>query len=153
MKTISLEIKKALWEKARQKLHMQVTDIRSQLEGLSEARAMEGKSSAGDKYETQLEMIKQNQDLLGRQLMQAKQMSEQLASVPLRGMETVGEGTLMQLPIGLVWVSIPLGKLEHEGHEYHLVSKESPLFLQLKNLKEGEMVSFRGKSFVLEALI
>ena len=72
MKTISLEIKKALWEKARQKLHMQVTDIRSQLEGLSEARATEGKSSAGDKYETQLEMIKQNQDLLGRQLMQAK---------------------------------------------------------------------------------
>jgi hypothetical protein len=65
----------------------------------------------------------------------------------------VQEGALLKLPIGWILVSVSLGKLEMDGKEYQFISKDSPLFLALKNKKIGENVLFRGIDLVVEGLI
>lgn len=153
MGAVNVQIKAALAEKAREKLLTQIRMIKDQLGELQEAGAGESKSSAGDKFETQREMIKQSRDMLDVQLARSQTMLKQLEGISSQAMDSVQEGALMQLSIGCLWISVPLGKLAHEGREYQLVSKDSPLFLALRDLKAGEGRLFRGKQLVVEGLV
>jgi hypothetical protein len=153
MNTHGREVKAALLKKAQEILQNQVKNIEYQLKQLFQAGAEEGKSSAGDKYETQREMIKQSCDQLDIQLARTQKMLEQLKHIPIQAQSSVQEGALFKLPNGWILVSVSLGKLEMEGQEYQLISKDSPLFLALQNKKIGESVLFRGKDLVVEGLV
>lgn len=153
MNKISVKAKSALMEEAREKLQLQIRQIEDQLGELIKAGAEEGKSSAGDKYETQREMIKQSRDLLDIQLYRTQMMLNQLKQISTRAQSSVQEGALIKLSIGYVWVCVSLGESVLEGEKYQLISKDSPLFLSLKNKKIGESVLFRGKNLVIEELI
>lgn len=80
-------------------------------------------------------------------------MLNHLNRISSQALQSVQEGALIKLSIGCIWISVPLGKLEHEGREYQLVSKDSPLFMALKDLKAGESKLFRGKKLVVEGLV
>ena len=153
MNSHAKEVKSALLKKAQEILQNQVKDIENQLKQLIQAGAEEGKSSAGDKYETQGEMIKQSRDLLDIQFSRTKSMLKQLKHIPTQDQSSVQEGALLKLSIGWILVSVSLGKLEMDGQEYQLISKDSPLFLALKNKKVGEKVSFRGKDLMVEGVV
>lgn len=153
MNAISLHVKAVLLEKAQEKLQLQIQDIEDQLDELLKAGAEEGKSSAGDKYETQREMIRQSRDMLDEQISRSIKMLNQLRRIPAQTQQSVQEGALIKLSNGCFWISVPLGKLEVEDREYQLVSKDSPLFMALKNLKAGESKLFRGKKVVIEGLV
>ncbi len=149
MKTINLELKSALAAKAKEILNSQINNIQLQFDELQSAGASESKSSAGDKYETQREMIKQTQVILNGQLSRSQAQLFQLNAVSLELREIVWEGALMQLSIGNIWVSISFGKIEMHNMEFQLISKNSPLFLALQNKKKGENVVFRGKKIAI----
>ena len=153
MKENGLRVKLALLEKARQKLHLQIKEVKDQLSELVAAGTQEGKSSAGDKYETQREMIRQSRDMLDVQLSRIQLMLGQLNKTPSQVMEMVQEGALMRLSTGYFWVSVSLGKLEHEGIDYQLISKDAPLFLAVSGLKAGESTLFRGRNLKVEVVI
>src|SRR5690606_22209516 len=153
MDTLNLEMKARIAALAREKLYSHLAETRQQLADLSSSSAEEDKSSAGDKYETQREMIKQSQDILDRQLSRIQLMMRHLAQIPITEMHQVQEGALVQLPIGLVWVGISLGKITDEEQEYLLISTDSPLFVAIKGLKEQQSTSFRGKTLTVEQLI
>ncbi|HLW19632.1 MAG TPA: hypothetical protein VKX33_04880 [Cyclobacteriaceae bacterium] len=153
MDKLKYDIKTSLLEVARNKLQLQLGDIHKQLADLSSSSQGEGKSSAGDKYETQREMIKQSGDILDVQLSRVRTMINELEKIPCRVANHVEEGALVKLPIGLLWISVSLGKIIHEGTEYQLISKDSPLFLAIKGLKPGEGIVFRGKELIVEEII
>lgn len=153
METITLEIKSRIAALAREKLHSQLVEIKQQLAELSSSSAEEGKSSAGDKYETQREMIRQSQDILDQQLMRTQTMTNQLDKIPIHACTQVQEGALVKLPLGLVWVGISLGKVVDQEKEYLLVSKDSPLFLAINGLKTNQSTYFRGKELTVEDII
>ena len=153
MDTISLEVKIILREKALEMLHTQIQDIKDQLSALGEAGEGEDKSSAGDKYETQREMIRQSRDLLDVQLSRAQKTLEYLKRIPTQTNFSIQEGALVKLSTATLWISVPLGKLIHEGQEYQLISPGSPLFMALKSLKVGDSIMFRGKSILVKGLV
>jgi|SRR5690606_7938399 len=153
MNLINIDTKFRIIALARQRLTAELDEAKKQLADLSSSSAEEDKSSAGDKYETQREMIKQSQDILDRQLSRIQLMMRQLAQIPITEMHQVQEGALVQLPIGLVWVGISLGKITDEEQEYLLISTDSPLFVAIKGLKEQQSTSFRGKTLTVEQLI
>lgn len=147
------EVKSALMNKAKEILQNQVKDIDYQLKQLIMDGAKEGKSSAGDKYETQGEMIKQSRDLLDIQLERTKRMLAYAMNIPIREHSSVQEGVLIKIPMGWIFVSVSLGKVEMDGQEYHFVSMDSPIFTALKDKRIGDKVLFRGKKIVVEDLI
>lgn len=153
MDTFNLEIKSRIAALAQEKLHSQLADIKQQLTDLGSSSAEEGKSSAGDKYETQREMIKQSQDILDQQLSRTKAMIHQLEKIPLKACDQVQEGALVKLHFGWVWVGVSLGKVIDEEKEYLLVSKDSPLLLAINGLKIHQSTLFRGKKLVIEDII
>lgn len=153
MDTINLEIKTRVAALARERLHSELREIRQQLSELNSSSAEEGKSSAGDKYETQREMIKQSQEILDRQLSRIQAMINQLEKIPNEACSQVQEGALVKLPLGLVWVGVALGRIVDQDIEYLLVSKDSPLFLTIKGLTREQSTLFRGKEMIIEEVI
>jgi len=153
MDTITLELKADVLALAREKLQQQLLDIKEQLVALQSSSEGEEKSSAGDKYETQREMIKQSRQILDVQLSRVQVMANQLNAVPLQALEDVQEGAFVKLPIGWVWVSVPLGEVVCKGLKCQLISKDSPLFLAIKGLKKGESMRFRGQAMTVEDVL
>jgi hypothetical protein len=151
--SIHMEVKIKIAALAREKLHSQLAEIKQQLADLSSSSAEEGKSSAGDKYETQREMIKQSQDILDQQLFRTQNMISQLEKIPLQTFDQVQEGALVKLRIGQVWFGVALGKIVDQETEYLLVSTDSPLYLAIRGLRTGESTFFRGNKLVVEAVI
>ncbi len=147
---MSEDIKNKLWKKAQENLKNQVTDLQEQLDELQKAAEIEEKSSAGDKFETHQEVLNQNRTLLEKRLSSTKVMLNQLRAVPVKVLDKVQEGALLDVPMGKIWVSVPMGKVELDGTDYQLVSSESPLIQALWELKKGESAKFRDKDVVVE---
>jgi transcription elongation GreA/GreB family factor len=120
---------------------------------LRSAGTEETKSSAGDKYETQREMIKQNQDVLDGQLTRSKALLYQLNAISIEKQDRVEEGSLFQVSLGKIWVSVSFGKIELDKEEYQLISIDSPIFLALKNKKKGDSIVFRGNKILVEDVV
>ncbi|MCH6198982.1 hypothetical protein MMU07_05305 [Aquiflexum sp. LQ15W] len=145
--------KNALLAKAQEMLRDQIKDIQRQLTELQESSEVEEKSSAGDKFETHQEMLHQTRDILEKRLSSSRVMLAQLNAVPVKEMEKVDEGALIQVPMGNIWVSIPMGKVVLDGVDYQLVSRDSPLILALWDLKKGQSADFRGKQIEVKDLV
>lgn len=139
------DIKQQLFLAAQDLLKKQIQDLQNQLADLQESSESEEKSSAGDKFETHQEMLNQSRDMLEKSLAKCRVLMAQLNAVPIKAVETIQEGALVQLSIGSLWVSIPLGKISLHGKDYQLVSKDSPLVTVLWSLKIGDSYEFRGK--------
>jgi hypothetical protein len=152
METISATTKSVLLAKAQETLREQIKDIQNQLSELQKSAEAEEKSSAGDKFETHQEMLHQSRDILEKQLINTQNLLGQINAVPVKELKSVQEGALVKLPIGYVWVSVPMGKLELDSQDFQLVSKDSPLITALWDLKQGESGEFRGKKITVESL-
>jgi transcription elongation GreA/GreB family factor len=104
-----------------------------------QAASEDTKSSAGDKFETSREMMKQEINKLNAQLSQAVKMQQQLGQVnPEASKETVGFGSLVQTNEGLYYFSVSLGKVEVAGQSCFALSMASPLGKALAGKKAGE---------------
>ncbi|MFD2201352.1 hypothetical protein [Shivajiella indica] len=138
-------IKSELLQKAQGMLKEQIQDVQLQLSQLQESSETEEKSSAGDKFETHQEMLNQTRDMLQKSLAKDKILLSQLNAVPIKAMDKVEEGAMVELSIGKIWISVPIGKVKLNGTDYQLVSRDSPLINIIWHLKAGDSYEFRGK--------
>jgi hypothetical protein len=152
MNETSSTLKISLWTKAQEILVTHIKEVQYQLLELQEASDGEDKNSAGDKYEVGREIINQSRELLDKQLESYRRMQNMLKTVAMSDADKVQEGSLIKLPLGFIWVSVPLGKIEMEGVSYQLVSKDSPLIQALWELKAGDSGTFRDKKIKIEAI-
>jgi hypothetical protein len=152
MKESSSTLKISLWTRAQETLVAHIKEVQYQLLELQEASDGEDKNSAGDKYEVGREIINQSRELLDKQLESYRRMQHQLKAVSMSDSDKVQEGSLIKLPLGFIWVSVPLGKIEMDGVSYQLVSKDSPLIQALWELKVGESGVFRDKKIKVEEI-
>ena len=150
MTVIEHPIKIKLLAAGQEALKVQITDIQQQLSDLQESSEVEEKSSAGDKYETHQEMLNQNRDLLQKRLATSKVMLAQLNAVSVKPTDTIQEGSIFEVMMGNIWVSIPYGKLTLDGKDYQIVSQDSPLVQALWGRKKGESADFRGKPILVK---
>lgn len=131
---------------ALRKISESLRDLSVQFSALQDASSVETKSSAGDKYETGRESIRQSRALLERQLQTTRQWEANIQKIPVEPVPDVREGALVLLDMGWIWVSVSFGKLVVQGSEIQGVSVVSPLVMALKNRKKGDTASFRGKN-------
>ncbi|AZQ44779.1 hypothetical protein [Nonlabens ponticola] len=110
--------------------------INQNLAELMHAKTSETKSSAGDKYETGMAMIQNQEELFKTQ--RAQYYSQQAALNKLdpgTAHEIAQRGSLVQTTAGIFYLSAALGKLELDGMEVFAVSMESPIAQALENGK------------------
>lgn len=107
----------------------------------------EGKSSAGDKYETARAMGQLDRDMHARQYetaRQERQLLDRLADAPPA--DRVVPGSLVRTSAGWFVVTVSAGKLAVDGQELIAVSAQSPVGAVLLGKRVGETFVFSKKS-------
>ena len=107
----------------------------------------EGKSSAGDKYETARAMGQLDRDMHARQYetaRQERQLLDRLADVPPA--DRVVPGSLVRTSAGWFVLAVSAGRLAVDGQEVIAVSAQSPVGAALLGKRVGEGFVFLKKN-------
>ncbi len=135
-------------------VEQRIDDAKAFIEEARNAAAQDTKSSAGDKYETGREMLQQEQNKVGQQLMELMKLKKVLDELnPGRSCAKVEQGCLLQTDKGRFYFSVSLGQVALEGQSYMLISPVAPLAMLLMGKKVGDQVQLNGRTYVLEALV
>jgi hypothetical protein len=127
-----------------------LTTIRDNMDTLMDAKRNETKSSAGDKYETGIAMIQNEEALYSSQHAMTIKILDQLLSIdPDVACNKVTYGALVLLPSGWFYISTGMGKLVIDDQECFAISLDSPLGQELKGKKAGDSFKFQQREQVI----
>ena len=103
------------------------------------------KSAAGDKYETGVEMVKQEQNKIMGQLNEIIKMKDALQRVSFEIHSAVRVGSVIVLPQITLLLSVAFGKINYQNQEVLCISHQAPLAKLLIGKKAGDTIEFNGK--------
>ncbi|MEO0468977.1 MAG: 3-oxoacyl-ACP synthase [Bacteroidota bacterium] len=128
-------------------LNEKIDQLKADISDAQKAASEDTKSSAGDKFETSREMIKQSINQLNQQLSQNHKLLTMLEKIkPETPSETIGFGSLVQTNEGWYYFSVSLGKLQWEGEKCFALSMASPLGKALCGKVAGETITFMKRT-------
>ncbi len=153
MQALTLAFKEKVITQLKEDLTSKALENQQQLEDLRLESANETKSSAGDKYETQREMMKQSRDLLDLQVHEIGKKIQKVNSINVSTSDAIKEGALVQLNNQLLFVCIAHEKLSLYGKTIQFISIDAPLFKALDGKLVNDQVVFNRKTWLIEAII
>lgn len=107
----------------------------------------EGKSSAGDKYETARAMGQLDREMNGRMYEQARQERLSLDKIdPEAIFSKVAFGALVETSMGIFFVSIGAGVIDFDSKKIMAISPQSPIGQVIMGKVNGDSFDFRGKT-------
>jgi hypothetical protein len=127
----------------------------SELKSLEQSINEDTKSSAGDKFETGREMMRQEIGKVENQFKQNKvfimEMNHLLETQ--KPSSKITEGSLVCWGEDWLFISISIGQIIVNGQKVFLLSKNSPLGKELLGKEKNNEVSFRGKTNVIKEIL
>ena len=146
--------KKHLIQELHNRLNARLTQLKETRDGLIESRESEGgKSSAGDKYETGVEMIQQELERTQGQIDQTERQKETLNRVSLTPHTLISEGSLVLTDKASYFIGIPFGELKLESGNVYCISSASPIGELLQGKKADESISFRDQKIQIKNIL
>ena len=146
-------LKTAAVEACRQVLERRAADLKEMMQGLSEAAAMDSKSTAGDKHETSRAMVQLEQERTGQQLREAElQLAEFLKIDFQKNNSVVSLGSLVQTDKGFFLIALALGRLSVQQQTVFAISLQAPLGKAFAGFKENDTVVFNAVSYQIKAI-
>jgi transcription elongation GreA/GreB family factor len=144
--------RQAAYETCLAFLQQRETDLHAAITELS--AGAEGKSTAGDKHETAQAMAQLEQEKLAQQLSAVQLQLAQLTRFhnTVSG-DAIAAGHLLRTNKGLIYISVPLGRVQIEGQDVMVISPQSPLGVKLIGKKAGEKVVMNGTVFEIEEVL
>ncbi len=139
-------MKSQLLEKIKSIIEKRMDTSWQAMEAAKNSANEEGKSSAGDKYETARAMGQLDREMNGRMYEQAHQERLLLDKIdPQTIFSKVAFGALVETSMGVFFVTIGVGIVEFEGKNIMAISPQSPIGQVIAGKTEGESFDFRGK--------
>jgi transcription elongation GreA/GreB family factor len=136
-------IKQELYAYCVNYVGQRVQSYQKAMQEAQEGANSEGKSSAGDKYETGRAMMQIERDKNAKQLEETLKLKKALgAFTPNQKHVTVALGSLVQTNKGYFYISISAGKIELNKEIYFAIAPTSPLGIAMSNLKAGDNCEF-----------
>lgn len=118
-----------------------------------EAANAEGKSSAGDKYETGRAMMQIERDKAAQQLEEALKLKRILEGIRVDvPMSTAALGSVVLSDVVNFYIAISAGMVQFENRDFITIAPNAPVALMLIGLKEGDNFHFNGKQHVVRAI-
>lgn len=151
---MNLALKAVLYESCTFYLQTRLEVIEQRLNDLNDSLEAETKSSVGDKYETGRAMLHLEKDKQMQQLAVLLNHKKQLHGIdPKIEYKLVEQGALVKTNHGIFYLSIPAGKLKIDNKAYFAITLASPIGQLLFQKGVGDVFEFRGRSYVLEAIV
>lgn len=120
-----------------------ITTARIAMEQAQAAANEEGKSSAGDKYETGRAMMQIERDKAAEQLAESLKLRQALDALDIvMPSNSVRPGSLVMSTDQFIFIAIGIGKINVEGKEYLIVGPSSPLGKTLLNKSVNDTFHF-----------
>ncbi|BDD08787.1 hypothetical protein FUAX_12190 [Fulvitalea axinellae] len=142
------ELKVKLYETCLEHINQRITVAKQAMNTAQSAANEEGKSSAGDKYETGRAMMQIERDKNAAQLAEALKIKKILEQFPpAKTLEKAEAGALLQTDSGLFYLCVSAGKISAEGQNAFAVSPVTPFGQACSGKKANECFSVNGKAF------
>jgi transcription elongation GreA/GreB family factor len=138
----------------KQIIDERINIAKNAMDAAQESANNEGKSSAGDKYETGRAMGQIEVGMYAKQLANAQNEKMLLDKIDLSLVsKSVGLGTLVETNKAFYFISISLGELKNVRKKIYAISQSSPIGAILMGKKVGEGFVFNGQKQELLSLM
>jgi len=120
----------------------------SGMKAAQESANAEGKSTAGDKYDTARAMSHRERDLYAKQLSESLHLKKILDGIDVSKSTTtttIESGSLVETSLGNYFMSVGLGSIKLEEITVFALSPISPIGKLILGKSKGESVQFNGK--------
>jgi len=121
---------------------------------IEESLFEEGKSTAGDKHHTGRAMLQIERENTGIQLMEVENTETVLRKISIYSKtEVIKMGSLVRTKNANYFLSISAGMVAVNGANYICISIGSPIGQLLLGKQKGDVYTFSGKHFLIEAVL
>ena len=146
-------MKAALLEKVKELIEKRMDTSWQAMEAAKNSANEEGKSSAGDKYETARAMGQIDREMNGRMYEQAHQERLILEKInPQIVFSNIGLGALVATTMGDFFIAVGAGIVALNGKNIMVISPQSPIGQILMGKASQEAFEFRAKSYVINSI-
>lgn len=143
-------MKAELLEKVKEILDKRMDTSWQAMEAAKNSANEEGKSSAGDKYETARAMGQLDREMNGRMYEQARQERQILEKInPAIHCSNVSLGALVSTGMGEFFVAVGAGVVALNGKNIMVISPQSPIGMVMMGKVTGESFEFRDKWYIV----
>ncbi|AGA78250.1 hypothetical protein [Echinicola vietnamensis] len=119
--------------------------IEANIDQLKQSAAEDTKSSAGDKYETGREMVRQEIDKAVMMQQEYQVQMDQLNGIdPEERHEKVRVGSFVVTDRAAMFIAVGFGKIEVNGQVVFVISPQAPLARLMMNKAAGASLTFNG---------
>ncbi|WP_337044035.1 transcription elongation factor [Emticicia sp. 17c] len=140
-------MKETLLEKVKGLIEKRMNTSWEAMEAAKNSANEEGKSSAGDKYETARAMGQIDREMNGRMYEQARQERLLLEKINLKETPaTATFGALVETSMGFFFIAVGAGIIELNNKSIMVVSPQSPIGQILLGKTSQDTFDFRGKT-------
>lgn len=141
-------MKAELLEKVKELIEKRMDTSWQAMEAAKNSANEEGKSSAGDKYETARAMGQIDREMNGRMYEQAHQERMILEKInPQSILTKVGLGALVKTTMGIFFIAVGAGVVALNGGNIMVISPQSPIGQILMGKTTQDTFEFREKKY------
>ena len=146
-----LELKKELHRLCVEYAEKRAAAAQLALKEALQASNDETKSSAGDKYETTREMMKQEAEMNQAQLNEANKLKLALSNINTGTVDKkAGKGSMVLTDKANFYISISAGALKVNDMDFFAISPVSPVGLKLAGLTAGSEFNLNDKFYFVK---
>lgn len=140
-----MKLKSILYDKCLEIVSEKIRMAETSMKAAQDSANAEGKSTAGDKYDTARAMSHIERDMYAKQLAESIHLKKILDGIDLSKSTTIESGSLVETSLGNYFISVGLGLIKLEQITAFALSPLSPIGELMLGKAEGESVIFNGK--------
>ncbi len=141
------DLKRRLIQRCRQLQQESIDNTRTEME---DAQDSAYEHQPRDQYDSYRDQMMGKRDMFAKKLQQSLDQLKMLDKIdPSRKLDRVDVGAVIITGDQKIFVSIGIGKFEHENETWLAVSPFVPFFHALHGHKKGDAVQFRDKKIVI----
>ncbi len=147
-------LKQFLFQYCTEFVNRRIENARLASESAQDAANMEGKSSAGDKYETGRAMAQLENEKALQQLAEANKLKSLLQKInPAIIQENASLGSVVLTDIAHFFIAISAGKVEVESQTFFVVAPDTPIGKAIIGLHKGDSFLFNNQSHTIREIL
>ena len=153
-KELLFTFKNELFQFCKQNIEDKIVKINQYILSLEQSRDADGKSTVGDKYETNRAMMQIEIEKAHTQLINANQLKLTLAQLETKkNKESASNGALLKTSEGFFLIGVGLGKVTFKEITLLCISLEAPFTKIILHKKKGDSFFFNQKQGYIEEIV
>lgn len=140
-----MKLKSILYDKCLEIVSEKIRMAETSMKAAQDSANAEGKSTAGDKYDTARAMSHIERDMYAKQLAESIHLKNILDGIDLSRSTTIESGSLVETSLGNYFISVGLGLIKLEQITAFALSPLSPIGELILGKTQGDSVIFNGK--------